>query len=74
MAVMQSVQGFIIATHGRPWMLLCPPKAEVTSSNLVGRASSINYLARVVMQLPHRLSAKCPRNTFGPRSLSSHGG
>jgi hypothetical protein len=47
----------------------CPPKAEVTSSNLVGRASDFKKLARPSFIDVSALSAECPRNLFSVRSL-----
>jgi hypothetical protein len=46
----------------------CPPKAEVTSSNLVGRARKFfrhNTLEPRRFRLSSRMSAECPRNLFG---------
>src|SRR5215831_12386634 len=42
----------------------CPPKAEVTSSNLVGRANTLNELTRTQAKNSGALSAECPRNLF----------
>src|SRR5262245_18922926 len=40
MIVIQGCLGFPVVIRGHQWMPLCPPKAEVTSSNLVGRAKN----------------------------------
>ena len=48
--------------------VLCPPKAEVTSSNLVGRANPANDLTDLALCADTPLSAHCPRYLFDKRS------
>src|SRR5262249_7843990 len=47
----------------------CPPKAKVGRSNRLGRANDLNNLTAVSLRMPRALSAVCPRNLFGARSL-----
>jgi hypothetical protein len=55
---------------GKQWKMsvLCPPKAEVTSSNLVGRANPANDLTDLALCADTPLSAHCPRYLFDKRS------
>jgi len=49
-----------------------PAKAEVTRSNLVGRANHINHLTPSGRSGSTAVSAECPRNRFIPRSRHEH--
>src|SRR5262245_21500488 len=54
--------------QSRETVVLCPPKAEVTSSNLVGRANHTNSLTAPGTEVEAATSAYCPRKPFAARS------
>ena len=79
MPVLSSLSGHEVNDIAQPALgpHRCPPKAEATGSNPVGRAIAFNYLAVAGRFAAAALPAHCPRYVFdtrsGPRPFGSVG-